>query len=262
MILFLILPLLLPSCTNRTEELGRMLSESRYSEIIEETAAILSEGLDPKALSLRMTAQYSLRHYDEAGKTAYLYTLIYCDDDVPKDDMSRALALVLFFYPDDEAAVEAGTHLMAIRPLRKSESVSMYMRLSDLGRHDEADDIYASILPDLSRKENALLLLYSGTDPSLILASLEALYAEQRSSAFYIETLSEAIRLFSRKGWGSMIIPLANSTYGGDPDIAIAIGDIYYMERNYPSAAQWWREASGQRPSDSMMRLRLLGKDG
>ena len=255
---FLILPLLF-SCSNDENSLSSLIDGGKYSEALAAADVILSEKLDEEALYTKLVSQLRMGMLRDAGKTASLYVMLF---DENEEHLERALSAVIHFSGNDGFAAAAGERLSKLRPLGKSESMALFLRCIELGRIPDAEMIYRNIRSELSESENAYMLLRMEENPSLVLASLESLYGEQGSSAVYLRILREALRVFSMNGWGEMILPLAAQTYRGDPDIAIAIGDIYYSMKNYPAAADWWREAAEVRPSDWRMRMRLLGVNG
>lgn len=242
--------LFLVSCNkNDLDDIAKTGDWDRVKEIT--TDLIESKGLEKKALYYNALSLYYTGNYKGAVDSARIYILMY-------DKTSPVILKILLYKGFSQEAYSAGEILFDLNAMNSSDKIQFFKVLNDLGRIDEAGLLITDLKESLPVYDYCFALINGNATSMLIEESLEMLYKEEGISNNFLSIADKAFNIFSNREYRVKPQAFIESTFDGNAQYALIIGDFYYKIQDKDKAIYYWNYAKDMYPNAYKTRIENL----
>ena len=215
------------------------------------TEIIESKGLEKEALYYNALSLYYTGNYKEAVDAARIYILMY-------DKSSPVILKILLYKGVSQEAYSAGEVLFDLNAMNSSDKIQFFKVLNDLGRIDEAGLLISDLKNSLPVYDYCFALINGNATSMLILESLEMLYKSEGISNNFLSIADKAFNIFSKREYSVKPQGFIESTFDGNAQYALIIGDFYYKIQDKDKAIYYWNYAKDMYPNAYKTRIENL----
>lgn len=242
--------LFLVSCNkNDLDDIAKTGDWERVKNISTET--IESKGLEKEALYYNALSLYYTGNYKNAVDSARIYILMY-------DKTSPVILKILLYKGVSQEAYSAGEILFELNAMNSSDKIQFFKVLNDLGRIDEAGLLISDLKESLPVYDYCFALINGNATSMLIQESLEMLYKEEGISNNFLSIADKAFNIFSKREYRAKPQSFIESTFDGNAQYALIIGDFYYKIQDKDKAIYYWNYAKDMYPNAYKTRIENL----
>ena len=242
--------LFLVSCNkNDLDDIAKTGDWERVKNISTET--IESKGLEKEALYYNALSLYYTGNYKNAVDSARIYILMY-------DKNSPVILKILLYKGVSQEAYSAGEILFELNAMNSSDKIQFFKVLNDLGRIDEAGLLISDLKESLPVYDYCFALINGNATSMLIQESLEMLYKEEGISNNFLSIADKAFDIFSKREYRAKPQSFIESTFDGNAQYALIIGDFYYKIQDKDKAIYYWNYAKDMYPNAYKTRIENL----
>ena len=240
----------LVSCNkNDLDDIAKIGDWDKVKDIT--TEIIESKGLEKEALYYNALSLYYTGNYKEAVDAARIYILMY-------DKSSPVILKILLYKGVSQEAYSAGEVLFDLNAMNSSDKIQFFKVLNDLGRIDEAGLLISDLKNSLPVYDYCFALINGNATSMLILESLEMLYKSEGISNNFLSIADKAFNIFSKREYKVKPQGFIESTFDGNAQYALIIGDFYYKIQDKDKAIYYWNYAKDMYPNAYKTRIENL----
>ena len=240
----------LVSCNkNDLDDIAKIGDWDKVKDIT--TEIIESKGLEKEALYYNALSLYYTGNYKEAVDAARIYILMY-------DKSSPVILKILLYKGVSQEAYSAGEVLFDLNAMNSSDKIQFFKVLNDLGRIDEAGLLISDLKNSLPVYDYCFALINGNATSMLILESLEMLYKSEGISNNFLSIADKAFNIFSKREYKVKPQGFIESTFDGNAQYALIIGDFYYKIQDKDKAIYYWNYAKDMYPNAYRTRIENL----
>ena len=238
------------SCNkNDLDDIAKTGDWERVKNISTET--IESKGLEKEASYYNPLSLYYTGNYKNAVDSARIYILMY-------DKTSPVILKILLYKGVSQEAYSAGEILFELNAMNSSDKIQFFKVLNDLGRIDEAVLLISDLKESLPVYDYCFALINGNATSMLIQESLEMLYKEEGISNNFLSIADKAFNIFSKREYRANPQSFIESTFDGNAQYALIIGDFYYKIQDKDKAIYYWNYAKDMYPNAYKTRIENL----